>query len=129
MAKRKESKRKSLAEREKHFQLFRLLWLKVTLGLYTDLKNLRGKRERQGLGDDGGGRGWRDRETGGKEEKGFSVFSLGQMVGEWRPWSVVSAVRTRRNAFLFFALSQRVETQTSAVKQWIKSCIPSIISL
>lgn len=93
------------------------------------MQNLREKGEKQGLGDDGGGRGRRGREPGGKEEKGFSVFSLGQMVGEWRPWSVVSAVRTRRNAFLFFALSQRVETQTSAVKQWIKSHIPSIISL
>lgn len=92
------------------------------------MKNLREKGEKQGLGDDGGGRGWRGREPGGKE-KGFSMFSLGQMVGEWRPWSVVSAVRTRRNAFLFIALSQRVETQTLAVKQWIKSRIPSIISL
>lgn len=94
---------------------------------FEEFKGKRGKK--QGLGDDGGGRGWRGREPGGKEERGFSVFSLGQMVGEWRPWSVVSAVRTRRNAFLFFALSQRVETQTSAVKQWIKSRIPSIISL
>lgn len=83
----------------------------------------------QGCGRDGGRRGLKGRGPGGKEERGFSGLGFGQMAREWRGWPAVSAARTGRNAFLFFALSLSGETQTSAVKQWIKSHIPPIISL
>lgn len=83
----------------------------------------------QGCGGDGGGRGLKGRGPGGKEERGFSGLGSGQMAKEWRRWPADSAASTGRNAFLFSALSQSEETQTSAVKQWIKSHIPPIISL
>lgn len=110
------------------------------LSFYTGLKCLSGEEAvrcsgagggggEQGCGGDGGGRGLKGRGPGGKEERGFSGLGSGQMAKEWRRWPADSAASTGRNAFLFSALSQSEETQTSAVKQWIKSHIPPIISL
>lgn len=104
------------------------------LSFYTGLKCLSGDEAvrcggEQGCGGDGGGSGLKGRGPGGKEERGFSGLGSGQMAKEWRRWPADSAASTGRNAFLFSALSQSEETQTSAVKQWIKSHIPPIISL
>lgn len=98
-------------------------------GLFMGSGGCWGEGGEQGGGADEGGRGLKGRGPGGEEERGFSALGSGQMAREWRRRPADSAASTGRNAFLFPALSQSGGTQTSAVKQWIKSHIPPIISL
>lgn len=110
-------------------------WAKVMLRFYTGLKCLSGGRGSAVRWGAALWRWWRRKRFEGQrtwwreEERGFSGLGSGQMAKEWRRWPADSAASTGRNAFLFSALSQSEETQTSAVKQWIKSHIPPIISL